>query len=138
MPVIRTPYKGRAPRCWLPVRVVSERGDFLQFHALVDTGCPFALVVTSAVFDEFSYDEAVSIKNNFGWQEGGWFIVEIPEISFRTEIIGYRNDSMVSVAQRSHPSFQGVLGLPILRLGEYGGNKDEFWFQHPHTTGINP
>jgi hypothetical protein len=37
----------------------------------------------------------------------------------------------LSMAARSDPGFVGVIGLPLLRLGEYGGNATDFWFRYP-------
>jgi hypothetical protein len=40
--------------------------------------------------------------------------------------VGYANDKVVEVVQRSDSGFAGLVGLPLLRLMEYGGNAETF------------
>jgi hypothetical protein len=58
----------------------------------------------------------------------------MPDFGFDLDILGYGNPQVSLVVASDHPSFQGLVGLPILRLAEYGGDAIEFWFRQsaPH------
>jgi hypothetical protein len=56
-----------------------------------------------------------------------------PELGVVETVLGYGNDQLAATAARSHPDFVGVVGPPLLRIGEYGGNATDFWFRYPPT-----
>jgi hypothetical protein len=43
----------------------------------------------------------------------------------------FGSDEAAAAATRSHPDFVGLVGLPALRLAEYGGDSDTFWIRTP-------
>lgn len=69
---------------------------------------------------------SISLATNFGSMQGGWVHVVIPEIQFDQKVLAYASDAVVQSAQKSHPAFQGMAGLPLFRLLEYSGDAD--WF----------
>ncbi len=71
------------------------------------------------------------VSTNFGLLEGGWLQLAMPELRLLQPLLGYASDAVVAAAQESHPDFQGLAGLPLLRLTEYGGNADTFWLRLP-------
>ena len=60
---------------------------------------------------------------------GGTVRIVIPAIGFNRIILTYASDSAVTAIRRSHPDFAGLVGLPFLRLMEYGGDADWFWIR---------
>lgn len=73
--------------------------------------------------------EAPDRNSNFGLLEGGWLHVSIPEIGLNLYLVGYGSDAVVQAAKASCLDFDGLAGLPLLRLVEYGGNADWFWLR---------
>lgn len=64
---------------------------------------------------------------------GGWFRLYMPAFGLVELVTGYGNDILTASVAEEDPSFMGLVGLPILRLGEYGGNATDFWFRYPPT-----
>jgi hypothetical protein len=77
---------------------------------------------------------APNANSNFGLLEGGWLHVSLPELGLEQSLIGYASDAVVTAAKASCADFEGLAGLPLLRLVEYGGNADSFWLR-PASTG---
>jgi hypothetical protein len=69
------------------------------------------------------------IKTNFGNLDSGWLRLQIPEIEFDGEVVGYSGDSVTAAARNSHSSFEALVGLPLLRMMKYGGNSRAFWIR---------
>ncbi len=67
--------------------------------------------------------------SNFGWLEGGWLRLAMPELGLDQDLLGYASDDVVTATQASCPDFAGLAGLAFLRLVEYGGDADEFWIR---------
>jgi hypothetical protein len=67
--------------------------------------------------------------SNFGALEGGWLRIAIPDLRLDFRTLGYANDSVVKVVRRSDPSFAGLVGLPLLRMLQYGGDAGQFWIR---------
>jgi hypothetical protein len=67
--------------------------------------------------------------SNFGQMVGGMLRVVIPEISFDQQLMGFGNDDIVRAVQADCPDFAGLIGLPFLRLMEYGGDANDFWIR---------
>jgi len=59
----------------------------------------------------------------------GWLHVSIPLLGIKYFLIGYYNDSILRDVKVSSPDFEGLIGLPLLRLMEYGGDADWFWLR---------
>ncbi|MCI0358407.1 MAG: hypothetical protein L0211_07990 [Planctomycetaceae bacterium] len=71
------------------------------------------------------------MSTNFGALDGGWLRVQIPELAFDATILAYGSDAVLQAAQASHSDFAGLAGLPLLRMLEYGGDRDSFWLRSP-------
>jgi hypothetical protein len=100
-----------------------------EFEFLVDTGNPCAIIIDTANMQLLRWRESVFVDSNFGLLEGGWLRIAIADFTFDVKTLGYANDSVVSVVKRSHPGFSGLVGLPFLRMLEYGGNGGYFWIR---------
>ena len=79
------------------------------------------------------FSVTTNLSSNFGSLRGGWLRLYNPEINLVEFIEGYGNDDAAKAMAQDHPDFVGLVGLPLLRLGEYGGNADSFWFRYPPT-----
>ncbi|HZZ82757.1 MAG TPA: hypothetical protein VFE62_29935 [Gemmataceae bacterium] len=42
-------------------------------------------------------------------------------------MVGYLSEEAAEAVRVDHPEFAGLIGLPLLRMMEYGGNSEEFW-----------
>jgi hypothetical protein len=69
------------------------------------------------------------IPTNYGRLTGGRIRVVIPAIGFDDIVLGYGSDPAVATARKSHPDFAGLVGLPFLRLMEFGGDANDFWIR---------
>ena len=75
--------------------------------------------------------EATDSDSNFGLVRGGWLRLAIPEIGFDAQFVGHANDKVVEIVKRSDRRFDGLIGLPFLRMLEYGGDQSFFWVRTP-------
>lgn len=100
---------------------------------LADTGNPCPLIVGAGALAQFNLGIAPGMKTNFGPLEGGWLRVQIPELCFDNTILAYGSDAVVEAAQSSHDALAGLPGLPLLRMFEYGGDRDYFWLRSSTT-----
>jgi hypothetical protein len=123
----RNTYRGEPARAWLRVQLISPGDQIHELELLVDTGNPCAVIIGAATMQSLRWRDSGSAKSNFGALEGGWLRVAIPELGFDVRTLGYANDSVVNVVRRSDPEFAGLIGLPLLRMLEYGGNDGWFW-----------
>ena len=155
MAEVRTTYKGRSERAWLRLGLRDVYGAVELFDLVVDTASPMAMILRPDVFDRFVRWPGKEELSNFGPLPSGWFQLDVPsivlsqpvrgykssqvaEINRRTDagdllkrVRGYTSSQVAEIAAKSHPEFAGLVGLPILRLGEYGGDASEFWFRYP-------
>ncbi len=69
------------------------------------------------------------LQSNFGLLEGGWLHVTMPELGLDQDVGGFASDAVVTATKASSPDFEGLAGLPFLRLLEYGGDADWFWLR---------
>jgi hypothetical protein len=127
----RNPYKGTPPRPWIVVRIAAPDGDVRELNLLADTGNPFALVVAEEYVPGWSFGGGMDVDTNFGVLQAAWFHVAMPELGLDRMIIGYVSDNVATSTRASHPDFDGLAGLPLLRLLEYGGGSDDFWIRKP-------
>jgi len=58
----------------------------------------------------------------------------MPELGLIRSIYGYGGDAVVTAAKASHVNFEGLAGLPLLRLLEYGGDANGFWLRQAAGT----
>ncbi len=107
--------------------LVAADGTTKELEALADTGNPCALIVGTQVMREFNLGLAPRMSTNFGPLDGGWLRVQIPEIGFDADLLAYGSDGVIQAVQDSHLDFLGLAGLSLLKLLEYGGNRDSFW-----------
>ena len=68
--------------------------------------------------------------SNHDLMTGGWVRLYSPELGVVETVVGYGSDKISATVARSDPDFMGLVGLPVLRMGEYGGNSSEFWFRN--------
>ena len=128
----RNRYRGSTERPFLTLDFGVADGSRLPLTLLADTGCPFGLIVGTATFHRLICGPAASMSSNFGINmPGGWFRLFMPETGLVELVRAYASDIVERAVQADDPSFVGLVGLPIVRLGEYGGNVDEFWFRYP-------
>jgi hypothetical protein len=127
----RNPYKGIPPRPWLRLRLLGENGLVQELQLLADTGSPYPLIISSKNMARFKQGFSPDIETNFGLMKGGWLRVVIPGLDFKGLVLVYANDAIVDSTKRSHHDFEGLIGLPLLRKGEYGGNAKWFWLRSP-------
>jgi hypothetical protein len=125
----RNPYKGTPPRPWLRLTLVAADGAMRELDVLADTGNPCALIVDAAALDPFNQGVTPGLDTNFGVFQGGWLRIQIPALGFDESVLGYGSDSAVRAAQASHLDFEGLAGLPLLRMMEYGGDAEWFWLR---------
>jgi hypothetical protein len=117
-------YKGVPVRAWIRLRLVALDG---AVYELADTGSPCAVILGTSDLSLFSRAAAKSVQSNFGQLNGGWLRLAMPELGLTTQVLGFASDQVRQAAQNSHAEFAGLVGLPLLRLVEYGGNNEEFW-----------
>ncbi len=127
----RNIYKGQPSRAWLRLQLAADDDQVREFQFLVDTGNPCAIIVDTETMHSLRLRESTSARSNFGPLEGGWLHVAIPELAFDVRTLGYANDSVVNVVKRSDARFAGLVGLPLLRMVEYGGDAGSFWLRSP-------
>lgn len=125
----RNSYKGVPARPVVHVRVWTRDGGRETLELLADTGNPCAIVISTIAMAKLNFLAAPDIKNNFGLLEGGWLRIDMPELGLDQEIIGYASDAVAIATKRSDPAFQGLAGLPFLRLVEFGGDAASFWLR---------
>lgn len=125
----RNPYEGIQQRPWVVMRLIALDSTVTQLKLMVDTGSPCALVVAVETMARFAHQEAPDSMSNFGNLLGAWFQIRMPEIGLVSRIVGYGSEEVVRASKQSHRDFDGLVGLPLLRLCEYGGDRDCFWLR---------
>jgi hypothetical protein len=130
---LRNAYDGEPPRPWLTVKLLSRRGRSVQVKAVVDTGSPFHLVTSEKLLRRCRLRDGQLAFTNYGMLDAGWTEIRVPELQFSERLLTYGSDEIVSAVERSSPNFSALIGLPFLRMFEYGGNATEFWLRSSHT-----
>jgi hypothetical protein len=125
----RNPYKGEPPRPWIRLHILDPDGDPIPVELLADTGSPYAVIVSPKVMALARQEEGPEFATNFGALEGGWIRIVIPELKFDEELMGFASESVAAATEASCSDFQGLAGLPLLRMLEYGGDADGFWIK---------
>ncbi|MGI8978568.1 MAG: hypothetical protein ACR2FY_05045 [Pirellulaceae bacterium] len=126
----RNPYKGISPRCWVRIRFAAPDGSLHEHDLLADTGSPCAVILGQAELSKLFHASATSINSNFGALNGGWLSIEMPELGVTTQVLGFGSDQVLNTVQRDSPDFAGLIGLPLLRMMEYGGDAASFWLKN--------
>lgn len=129
MPEQRNRYLGGRP--WLRLGFRAPDGSVRPLDLVADTGCPPAVILRADLFGLLVHKRTRDRHSNHGPLMGGWLRLYSPELGRVEFVEGYGNDEAPARVSRSHPDFAGVVGLPVLRLAEYGGNADAFWIRTP-------
>lgn len=127
----RNPYKGSPPRPWVRLRFLAPDGTTHEVECLADTGNPFAVILSEGRMTQLKYADAPDVNTNFGLLTGGWLRLAMPDLGLVQDVIGYASDAVAAAAKASSPDFEGLVGLPLLRLVEYGGDATSFWLRLP-------
>jgi hypothetical protein len=125
----RNVYRGEPARAWLRLQLISPDDRVHEVELLADTGNPCSIIIDVATMQSLHWRESVSADSNFGPLQGGWLRIAIPQLAFDVKTVSYANDSVVDVVKRSDPGFAGLVGLPLLRMLEYGGDRGCFWIR---------
>lgn len=126
----RNPYKGFPERPFVRVGLVARDGGRVDIDLLADTGNPCALIVSQRLISRLRHRAELNVDSNFGLLEGYRIRIFMPEFDVNHKVIGYASDLVAHTAKASHPDFEGLAGLPFLRLLEYGGDCDSFWIRN--------
>ena len=129
LPGQRNPYKGREPRCWLRLRFAALDGSLHERDLLADTGSPCAVILANTDLLHLMQAEADPIGTNFGAMAGAWLKLAMPEFAVTGRVAGFGSDQVLRAVQSDSPDFSGIVGLPLLRMFEYGGDEDAFWIR---------
>ena len=122
-------YKGKPSRPWIRLLLKAQDNTAEELQLLADTGNPCAIVISTTRMAQFKRANGPKMSTNFGLLTGGWLQIVIPELKIDKRVLGYANDAVVAAAKASSPDFEGLAGLPLLQLLEYGGNADWFWIK---------
>lgn len=123
------PYKGTAPRCWVRLRFAAADGSLHEREFIADTGSPCSVILGQADLALLSRAAAAGINSNFGHLTGCWLELALPELGLRNQILGFGSDHVLQVVQSDSSDFAGLVGLPLLRMVDYGGDSSSFWMR---------
>ena len=125
----KNPYKGEPERPWIRVRLATATGTFFELELLADTGNPCALIIGDAHMAIAKIRDATDVKSNFGALKGGRVRIAMPALGIERVVVAYSSDAVSKAVKASHSDFDGLAGLPLLRLAKFGGDADYFWFK---------
>lgn len=125
----RNAYQGFPERPVVRVGLVALDGSRIDATLLADTGNPLAIIVSQRVMRLLKRRTAPSVNSNFGLLQGRWLQLFMPELELDHKVVGYASDMVAIATKRSSPDFEGLAGLPFLRLLQFGGNADSFWLR---------
>ncbi len=111
------------------MRLTAPDGTAQEVEVVADTGNPCALVISPARMAGLKHRAAPDVQSNFGLLEGGWLHLAMPDLGLDQDVAGFASDAVARDVQASHLDFEGLAGLPLLRLVEYGGDANEFWLR---------
>ena len=109
------------------MRLATPNGETREWKLIADIGSPFAIVIGADNLADFSFGAGIHVNLNFRFLESAWLHLAMPEFGLDSLILGYGSDEILDSTWADHPDFEGLAGLPLLRLLEYGGNADGFW-----------
>jgi hypothetical protein len=130
----RNSYLGVTPRAWLRLRFLDPNDVPVELTLIVDTGCPYAVIIDAVVLNQLRRVSAPPEVSTFGPMSGGWVRLAMPTFGIDQDILCYGSPTIGAAVATDDPSFQGLVGLPVLQLAEYGGNATDFWFRYSPTT----
>lgn len=84
-------------------------------------------MVGAAVMRHFGANRGSQFTGPYGPMTPATINVEIPEIGLAASITAHECPMIEALVKASHQDFDGLVGLPLLQLTEYGGNDEEFW-----------
>ena len=125
----RNRYKGTPPRPWVRLRFRASDGSTQEMELVADTGNPCAVILSRAKMSQLQHLRGPILNTNFGPLGGGWLRLALPEVGLVQDLLGYASDTVVSATQLSSLDFEGLAGLPLLQLVEYGGDANWFWLR---------
>ena len=131
MSELRQKYWGDTIRPVLSLTFLDPFGTRHTIDLLADTGCPYDLILNPVWFDKLVFTDRADVENNFGVMKAGWLRLYMPEMGLVEVVNGYGSPGVGEALAAELPNLAGLVGLPILRLGQYGGNASEFWFRYP-------
>lgn len=134
----RNPYKGTPLRAWLRLSFLARDQAVHTVELLADTGSPCGVILSPELFDRLVVTYTRAVQSNFGPMQAGWVRLYSRELGLVELVEAFRSESAVRASARSHADFQGTVGLPVLRLAEYGGDHDSFWIRTPTPTPTSP
>jgi hypothetical protein len=129
----RNPYLGVAPRAWLRLRFLDSQGVPVELTLIADTGSPYAVIIDAIVLNRLRRASGHPVVSTFGPMTSGWVRLSMPDFGIDQDVQCFGSVTIEAAVQADHPSFQGLVGLPVLQLAEYGGNATDFWFRYPPT-----
>jgi len=113
-------------------------GATTELDLLADTGNPCSVIISQEKMLDLKAGDGPDISTNFGLLQGGWLQLAMPELGLVRPVLGYASDAVVAAANASHQGFEGLVGLPLLRLAEYCGNAGWFWLRPASVPSPNP
>jgi hypothetical protein len=108
-------------------------GTVHPLDLVVDTASADAFVLRMSVFEQLMWSPNRSTATTWGFMLGGWLRLYMPASGLVELIAGYGNNMLAAGVAAEDPQFMGLVGMPFLRLGEFGGNADALWFRYPPT-----
>src|SRR5258708_5953928 len=124
----RNSYLGNPTRACMRLALHALGGQ-RQTVLLADTGSPCPLIVGEETLRHCLVEEAADIMTNFGLLKGGWSEVTIDGVGLTLRVRTYGSDAVVAAVRQSASAFQGLAGLPLLRMLEYGRHCPHFWLR---------
>lgn len=123
------PYKGSLLRAWMRIALADDEGVTEESEAVVDTGSPYPVIIGADRMARFSRRKGGEVITNFGPMQSYWGRVQVSEIGFDETILGFASDNIVRSVKSSSDDFEGLIGLPFLRLTTCGGDHKSFWIR---------
>jgi len=133
----RHAYVGQVQRPIVVLTLSDPTGATHDLTLLADTGSPYPIILHPAVFEQLVHTRTRSIDSNFGKMGSGWVHLYMPDYGLSEMVKAYSSFNAGVSLRAENPDLSGMVGLPVLRLGEYGGNATDFWFRSspPTPTG---
>jgi hypothetical protein len=110
---------------------LAPDGSTVPLDLVADTGCPYEVILAPDVFERLRLADAAGVTANFGDMTGGCVRLFTPGLGLVEFITAFGSNELARHVRNDHPDFAGLVGLPILRLAEYGGDADTFWISSP-------
>jgi hypothetical protein len=101
---------------------------------VADTGSPCAVILGQADLALMLRASAAGVNTNFGLMAGGWIELNMPELGLANQVLAFASDQVLQAVRAEDPDFAGLVGLPLLRLVEYGGDARAFWVRKAATV----